>query len=394
KYKKIKDYVYPSFITAATTDKGIFGIPNNQAISTKETFFVVNSALAEKYQVDWTKVRSITDLNDVFAQVKAGEPGVTPIYGDFAAEGLSVYTGVDNGGSICVFHDDLLGGKFNAETTNATYNPATTASQAYIEYCAAKAAYRQNEYISDTNENFFLSVQELTEEERAAWEAKGYTTILYKGADFTTEAALENGLFGLSKYCKQPERAMEILQLLTTDADFRNLLAFGVEEVNYVKTAGEHDNVITIVNNNYSMDFNKTGNALLGYVTDQMDPNYAEYAKQKNLNSRLNPFLGFYYDWSTDANKDYVKALGEWAAAVKDKVEQLNYGVENYNEILTTMYDELRNDPTKKFTENYANWQNNCSFRSNYKTYATKLVALDEALHFAAEAITPIGSAN
>ena len=52
---------------------------------------------------------------------------------------------------------------------------------------------RENGYLSDTNENFFLSVREMTEEERLSWVEKGYTTVLYKGADFNTEAALQNG---------------------------------------------------------------------------------------------------------------------------------------------------------------------------------------------------------
>ena len=78
-YKKVRDFVYPSFLSAATVDGGIFGIPNNRDINTNETYLILNTALVEKYNVDLSKVRSITDLNAAFAAVKAGEAGVTPI---------------------------------------------------------------------------------------------------------------------------------------------------------------------------------------------------------------------------------------------------------------------------------------------------------------------------
>lgn len=384
KFKNINDYVYPSYMTAASIDGVVYGIPNNQAVPTNETFFVVNKALAEKYNVDWTNVKSITDLNDVFVKVKAGEAGVTPIYGDFEPEGMTYYEDSVVGimaHTTCAFSDTYPGGNYTAINTYSALKPDSTQSSAMLDYCAAKNYYNKNGLISATNENFFLSVQELTEEERAEWEKKGYETILYRGADFNTEAALSNGLFGISKYCEDPERAMEILQLMTTDTGMRNLLAFGVEEEHYIVNAA-NDNVITIIDDSYSMDFSKTGNALIGYVPDTMDPDYVEKAKAKNLNSYLNPFLGFRYDWTTADNEKWVSLAKEWEAYIDPIYAQLRAGeLDNYEEVLQTVYQAIYANEDGSFTDSYLNWQSECSFRDTYKSYTKTLQTLNDFLH-------------
>ncbi len=377
-YKKICDYVYPSFLTAATVDGGVFGIPNNRDINTPETYIVLNTALVEKYNVDLSKVRSITDLNAAFAAVKAGEAGVTPIYGDFDPEGIVFYEDVDMAHTTGVFADNLLGGTEMAVTTNAALNPDST-YDAMRNYFQLKADYRANGYISETNTNFFASVQELTEEQKQEWIDKGYTLHLYKGATVTDKAVLDAGLFGISAHCKEQERAMEIITLLSTDAELHNLLTFGIEEVHYIVNA-ENQNVITVVDDSYAMDFYKTGNALLGYVTEDMDPDYVAKAKQKNLNSFVSPFIGYRYDWNTEENQKYMKGYEEWKAYLDPIYAQLSYGTPEWKTILNEAYQNLRYNETKMFSVDYGEWQNSCTFRGGFGAYAEKAKTLKASL--------------
>ncbi len=381
KYKRIDDYVFPSYLTAATVNGGIFGIPNNQAISTNETFLLVKTDLAEKYNVKFDSIRSITDLADVYAQIVANEPGVAPIYGDWDPEGLAYYEEVDSAHTICVFTDTLLGGKFTGINAYSALNPESSQGSAFVDWCATKAEYRKAGYLSDTNENFFVSVKELTEEEKAAWEAKGYTPVLYKGADFNTKAALDTGLFCISKHCAQPERAMEILQLMTTDAELHNLLTFGIEDVHYTRTQ-ENSNIITIIDDSYSMDFFKTGNALIGYLPDTMDPDFFTKSQEKNRNSFMNPFLGFRFDWSNPNMAKWLKLFEEWKVYYDPIYEQLRYGTDNYMELLDVAYDTTYNNRGKIFSDSYSNWSKNGEFRNTYKAYVTTLAKLDSLLHF------------
>ena len=380
--KPVYDFVYPAFLTAATTNDGIFAIPNNKAVSTNETYFVVNTKLAEKYNVDWSTVRSITDLEPVFAQIKANEPNVSPILGDFDPENLVFYQipGVTEAGhNILVFADQLLGGRFEASQYNKTYNYQGQFGTQFIDYCATKADYRAKGYFG-TEGDFFLSVRELSKEEKAELEEQGLTLILYKGAQFTTQDAL-GGMFAISsKSTQDPKRVAEVLKLLITDTDFHNLFAFGIEGVNYVKSATE-ENVITIVDDSYSMDFFKTGNTFLGYIPDTMDPNYTAEGIQKNINSRIDPFLSFNFDWSDPASKAdvWIPVFEEWQTIADDRFNQLMYGTPDYLAIIEQIDLDINNKDL--CSKSYTDLTDDSTFRTAYGSVGPRLVALDKLLH-------------
>jgi len=175
-----------------------------------------------------------------------------------------------------------------------------------------------------------------------------------------------------------------------TDPDLRNLLAFGVEGVNYV-VSNEDKGIVTIVDDSYSMDFSSIGNSLIGYLPDTMDEDYMEKAKQKNLNSLINPFLGFRFDTTKDANKKWLDLAKEWAEFYDPYYEQLSYGTADYQEILAQLYDELSKNPNAKFTDTYSNFLNKCEFRSQYASYVSYLADLDKVLHFDNNIIGQVG---
>lgn len=383
KFKKVTDYVYPSYITGATIGTAIYGIPNNQPVVNDETYLLLRTDLVEKYAVDTTKIRSVTDLESICAQILAAEPGVAPFLGDWDPEGVSYYPDVDMAHTIGVYSDTLLGGKYTATAAASTLNPKSSYSTAFVDYIATRAAWRSAGYLADQANQFFATVEELNEEEKAAWVEKGYTPVLYKGAEFDTEACLNVGLFGISKYCREPERAMEVLQLMSIDSELRNLLAFGVEDVHYQLVSDELDeNVIEIIDDSYTMDFNKIGNTIIGYTLDTMDPDYIEKAKQKNLNSRMSAFLGFRYNWEDEKEQKWLKLFSEWKEYVDPIYETLRYGTPDYMQVLTDVYNEVYKNTSGRFSDTYANFQDNCAFRSDYKAYIPKLDKLDGILHF------------
>jgi putative aldouronate transport system substrate-binding protein len=393
KFKVVTDYVFPSYITAATVNNSIYGIPTNKGISTNETYLLVNTALATKYNVDLASIRSITDLEDAYAKAKA--EGVAPIYGDFDPEGAYLLDGEGFTKAVCVYTDTLLGAKFSGTNLFTSINPNGTNSMAMLDHFKLKAEYKQKGYFSANSQNFFASVQELTDEEKAEWEKKGYTAVLYKGANFTDEAALEDGLFGISKYCEEPERAMEILQLIYTDAEMRNLLAYGVQDVNYIVRAdiGNND-IITIVDTSYTMDFFKTGNTLIGYLPDTMDPEYINRSKEKNLNSFTNPLLGFWYEMNSEEVATWKENAKAWEEYLAPYWEKLENGTADYKEILTQIYNELYNETNDLFGDaslkDFFTASADNKIRDNYKAHTEKLIALDTVIHFEESVSTPL----
>ena len=358
KFKKICDYVYPSFISAATTNNAIYGIPNNRPIEGNETFLLVNTALAEKYGVNLSKIRSVTDLEDAYAKIAANEEGVAPFLGDWAPEGVEYYPEADMAGTYGIFYDTLLKGRYVANKDSALLNPDSNYGYAYAEYCATRAKYRAAGYLADEAESFFASVKELTAAEKAEWIRKGYTPVLYKGANFTTQKALDGGLFGLSKYCKEAERAMEILQLMSTDADLHNLLTFGIKDVHYEMISDNKDeNVIRILDDSYKMDFFGTGNSLISHITEDMDEKWIENGKQKNLNSHMNGFLGFRFDWTKSANAKWLPIFEQWAEFLEPYYAELSAGTEDYSEILAFIYYTVYNNKMPSATAEFTTFK-------------------------------------
>ena len=388
--RQVYDFEYPAFLTAATTSSGIFGIPCNKAITTNETYLVFNTELLEKYEVDLEKVRSITDLEDAFAAVKANEPGVTPILGDFDPEGLSYLQvgDVTFGHAVCVFGDQLLGGKLNFQYVDSsgkeqayssfskTFNDESVYSRAFMDYCGLKYDYRSKGYLGDSGE-YFVTVKELSDEEKAALEAEGKTLKLYKGALFTQEDALSGGLWAISaRSAQKVERVAEILKLFVTDPDFHNLFTFGVEGVNYVENAD--DGTITVIDDSYSMNFYQCGNSFLGHVPDTMDPDYVEKGIQKNVNSRLSPTLSLEFDWDDPESKgaEILEYAAAWEEITPEKFNQLVYGVENYKEIVA----ELKGMTGADSDHNYSDF-NSSAFSTIFKSNYGRVLTLDTLLH-------------
>ncbi|MBO5327379.1 MAG: hypothetical protein J6A84_04595, partial [Clostridia bacterium] len=103
-------------------------------------------------------------------------------------------------------------------------------------------------------------------------------------------------------------RAMEILTHLNTNAEFRNLLQYGVEDENYTLstvTLTDENGVETDLHyvvetekNVYKMDVRKTGNMFLAYPDSAEAVLEWEYGKQQNLEASTYPTLALKFNLS------------------------------------------------------------------------------------------------
>ena len=372
KNKLIANYVHPDFLTGAKVDGKIYGIPVNAGVETKETYLVVNKALSEKYGVDWSQVHSLLDLEDVFARVKAAE-GVTPVVGDFGPEDV-VFFAPDgmSAGHAAAFNTSLLpGDPFTSDSfyqksevkkekdadgkeveveevvdvASPVVNTFTTAgadvNTNFYRFAQWKNRWRQAGYIADSGNNFFLSVQELSEEERQAQEDAGYLTVLYKGAPFTTDEALKHGVYAVSSRCTAPERAMEVLQLFYTDDTLHDYFAFGIEETNYVVNP---DGTVHIIDPTYKMDPFKSFNLFLGHLPEELGASYTKTSKAKNLNANPDPFLGLgNVDWDSEELAEWKAAFADWERVAGDRFRQLYHGAGNALQLCESLTADLNN---------------------------------------------------
>lgn len=133
-----------------------------------------------------------------------------------------------------------------------------------------------------------------------------------------------SGIYAISKYASEyADRCMNILNLLTTNKEYRNLFAYGVENVNYM--IDEETNLVTRANvlpeNIYDMDIYGTGNSFLLMQNDEMteeeliiSANNWAYAKATNNDAVVSPYAKFTLSLTADlrnASDETYKTVAE-----------------------------------------------------------------------------------
>lgn len=310
-YKIIYDYLHPNLINSAKVsggdaDAATYGIPNNVLMEETGWYYVFDTDLAAKHGFDLTvNPPQMSVFANYISAVAASEPGVIPIANYGPVSGLDFYDEME-GFPIAAVNSEY--GPFEARGVTQTYSENTTVVQSHFRYMAD---FRAAGYFADrpmtTADNFFMDIRQGTVADKAKWEAEGYTVLTYRRPTVSAEKTL-SGLYGISSFSKQPARAMEILSALTTNETLHNLLAYGVAGTNYIVDEGA--NHVTMLRDDYNMDFSKMGNTLLGYLPEHYPADYKETLKESNQASKLSGFSCFYLSPSEGDLAWYDQIMG------------------------------------------------------------------------------------
>jgi hypothetical protein len=101
-------------------------------------------------------------------------------------------------------------------------------------------------------------------------------------------------MFGVCAYTRSESRSMEIVTYMNTNAEFRNILQYGVEGTHYeLIDNGNGTTTVKPLVNDYKMDIYATGNVFLAHPEPQMSPDIWENGKIQNRYSMVDPLLGF-----------------------------------------------------------------------------------------------------
>ena len=134
---------------------------------------------------------------------------------------------------------------------------------------------------------------------------------------------LYESLFAVSNYTNSVKGSTQILNMLNTDEEFRNLILYGVEGENYVWTDSdvldENGNPYRVVSRQtkdadrlYVMDPLKTGNVSIAYTAVGENPLAKEYLFAQNSDIVIDYTIGFsFYDGlkSKSIDKDSFEAF-------------------------------------------------------------------------------------
>lgn len=315
------DYVdsIPDFVLegARSIDGKLYAIPNYQTLANNGGF-VIAQEYADKYQLDIGNIRTFKDLEPFLEQIKQNEPDKIPFLatvnsfdaymygydgtgGYYYKEGDPSYTLVDlvftpeYRDHYTLMHEWFKKGYTNkdAGTANAAEIFKTGKVVASFEHVLKPGG--EAELMNRNGGQPVVTIP--------TWEP------VFKGS--------QGAMTAISKTSKNPERAMMLLNLVNTDPELFNLLAFGIEGKHYEKKSETH--IAMKPDGGYVPNVPWTiGNVTIGYLLESQQDDTWTQTIELNESARIPDILGFAFDPEpvkteqaniSAVNKEFITAI-------------------------------------------------------------------------------------
>ena len=160
------------------------------------------------------------------------------------------------------------------------------------------------------------------------------------------------------------KRSMEIITLLNTTSEIRNLLQYGIRDVHYTLN---DEGKVERLNNDYMMDINKTGNIFMAYPEEDMDIKAWDYGKLQNSEAAAHVMLGFREVWG-NVNADVMKNIEAASKEVKAKIDACKTA-EELEAFFASLKPELSQNADIKYMKTMNNEEIEDSLAQVYLTW-------------------------
>ena len=329
--KKLKEFVSPTLLSAVQ-EKGVtYAIPNNNIIS-EYTFMCLNKTLMDRYSLQGHLTRgSIKSFANEYVyqfidQIARYESNILPIdatYEDCLAQ-LAYYWNIDpenysiNSDEFSIFGTPLFNMQPN-RGQNAIGVQSLFENEEFTKHYLAINEYRigQKYHYLDTDEEnpivFFRNEEnkdvtydaygvKFVKGTLAELNAKGNYVDPKTGVEYyavpvsypkATADDIYGNMFAVASTTLSVERSMQIITYLNTNAEFRNLLQYGIEGQHYTIENGYVARVADKNGNYYEMDIDVTGNTFIAHLEPGLNAAIWENGKNQNRDSLVEPLLGF-----------------------------------------------------------------------------------------------------
>ena len=338
-FTKFRQYIYPTFFDQLKVITGdINAIPNNNLLA-EYTYLVVEKELADKYEFNIDEVDNYADLEAYLETIKANED-VAPLATE--PEALGIYKYFDNDIAVGTYYDPIYG--YNtAEGTDFIVQNLLSIPQ-YQQHVELMQSFKENGYIVEGAENYAVNVIKGNALVETEYGDDYYVKALQY--PFVEMEAIFDGMLAVSSYTSSDTRALEVIELLNTDPEAKNIFQYGIaydgdngEYANYRVNNVENEygavigHTIERLNDTYVMDNRLTGNVYMGYPEEGQVFDLWEYYKQTNLDSNLAPFMHLYVG---DEELDTMLTFILKRAALTEAFEPIGIDYDEYDITLGT----------------------------------------------------------
>lgn len=298
--KELKETINPLFLEGATINGNLYGIPANKEVG-QQMGWTYNKAMAEEAGVleIMESAKTLEDLEPALEKIKAKNPELKmPLA---AGSGFFPYMPYDYLlGENLPFGIALEGDTTKIVNIYEQKDVKDTLSTLRNFY---QKGYIHSQAATDTDphemsvQNWFVRKEQYAPGAVEMWSSNAKYDVGYTASHdpLTINNSVTGSVMAISAASKNPEKAMEFLNLLNTDEYLRNLVDRGIEDVHY--TTNE-DGTITKTEDaqKYSMPSWALGNVFLTKTYDTDAKDRIEQYEAFNAEAVASPTLGFYAD--------------------------------------------------------------------------------------------------
>lgn len=283
--KLLRSYIHSTLLSAGKMNGKTVAILNQQTVG-EYTYMLVNKELLAKYYWNIDDITSLDTAYPFIRDVKRGEPDYQPFVGDISPLNIQYFS---PNGEETVFGSML---PLDAKYGDDFAPQRLLQNDLWVRYTKARYLLEYHDCIgSETftaEDKFGVAIMKGKAEDISPFE-ENYHIVTLQAPQGTAEN-LYNGMFAVSTYTKSVARSMEVLTLLNTDAEFRDIFGHGVEGVHYKV---EKNDGITKLNDDYNVPLEYTGNCFITYPNNGDPKTYWDTYEQHNVELVLSPYFQF-----------------------------------------------------------------------------------------------------
>ena len=320
--KALNDYIHPVLFNHTKIEGSTYAIPNNHVIG-EYTYLLINREMAEKYYIHEANISDFKDCLDLIENIKTNET-IAPVKAPFD-DYLTYFWGEDiesDGFSVLASTYTLSMKQIGVKLVNSTspsnqkMNVTDVFSTKYAEHLIRMKKYEEGGYFAKT-ENEAFGVGIVSGDYALRFEYEDDYIVKAIKTPIATEEDVFSSFFAVSTFTANIKRSMEVITLINTTSELRNLLQYGIEDVHYVL---DDDGKVQRLNNDYMMDSNKTGNVFMAYPEEGMDLDAWTYGKLQNSECAAHVILGFREVWG-NVNTETMQRIAALSKEYKDKID-------------------------------------------------------------------------
>jgi putative aldouronate transport system substrate-binding protein len=297
-----EEYVY-----APKLNGKLYSVPTVGSYGTAAGYYMRKDIL-DKYNIDVASIKTLDDIENILKIVKENEPDIIPVAmsgGITPGSIISDYDVLGGGAGVLPFDssDMKLVNMWEKPEVVDRINVARKWFQAgYVNKDAATtSALPQDLYASGRAFSYFSPSG--VDSDISTSLTSGYETVVVSlTPPYVTTGSVMTGLWTIAHQSEDPARAMMFLNLMYTDAEVANILAWGIEGTHYKKVS---DNQVDFADgldaqtsgyNMYATHAFMLGNPRIMYLSKDEDPNKWNSLAEWDANAIPSPALGFSFN--------------------------------------------------------------------------------------------------